>query len=142
MGVYHQLYHGWTGMGRPCIDSREGMADYGSLHAGVLAACSRLQGLGVRPGEVICIQLSKSRLLLEVILAAMASGCPVLPLNPSYTPREVAYFVRDSGASIAVLEWPEGLPSLPAPRACACACFSLFVLLVLFLFQLRACDGS
>ena len=114
MGVYHQLYNGWSDMGKPCIDSLEGQIDYGGLHSGVLAACTRLSSLGACPGDVVCLQLPKSRLMLELVLAGMAMGCPVLPLNDSYTPREVAYFVRDSGASLAVLARSAGMDGLPA----------------------------
>jgi malonyl-CoA/methylmalonyl-CoA synthetase len=103
MGVYHQLYHSWTEHGNLCIDSSEGRLSYGQLHGRVLETCGRLRGLGVVPGDVICLQLPKSHLMLELILSGMALGCPVLPLNESYTAREVEYYLRDSGAALAIL---------------------------------------
>ncbi len=61
----------------------------------VTASAAALVASGVRPGDRVCVQASKSLDLLSVYLASFACGAVFVPLNTAYTPRELAYFLND-----------------------------------------------
>jgi malonyl-CoA/methylmalonyl-CoA synthetase len=69
-------------------------------YADVVARTGRLANLfaslGVEPGDRIAAQTDKSVDALLVYLAALRAGAVYLPLNPDYTPAEVAYFLGDA----------------------------------------------
>ncbi|HHB80674.1 MAG TPA: malonyl-CoA synthase, partial [Aliiroseovarius sp.] len=73
--------------------------------AAVLARC------GVKPGDRVAVQAEKSVAMLELYLGALLAGAVFLPLNPAYTPNEVAYFLGDASPRIFVCD-PARLASL------------------------------
>jgi malonyl-CoA/methylmalonyl-CoA synthetase len=62
-----------------------------------------LRSYGVERGDIICVQLPKSRRLLDVLLAGLAMGVPVVPLNDRYTAAEVSYYVKDVRAKLSIV---------------------------------------
>lgn len=76
---------------------------YAGLHQRVLNTVAWLQSQGVRPGDVLCVQLPKSSQLLQLLLASLAMGVPVLPLNDRYTAAEVSYYVKDVRAKLSIV---------------------------------------
>ena len=84
---------------KPAFDG----VSYGQLHEQVLKTIYWLQKQGLRSGDVVCVQLPKSVELLQVILASMAMGSPILPLNEAYTDVEVLYYLNDCKPTLSIL---------------------------------------
>jgi malonyl-CoA/methylmalonyl-CoA synthetase len=59
-----------------------------------------LQGMGLRPGDRVALQLSKCLEFILLHLATARLGAISLPLNPAYPPDELKYFLEDSGAKL------------------------------------------
>jgi malonyl-CoA/methylmalonyl-CoA synthetase len=51
---------------------------------------------GVKSGDRVAVQVSKSVEAIALFWACARSGCIFLPLNSAYTPAEVSYFVDDA----------------------------------------------
>ena len=96
----------------PHIDSRKTFLilkdgreiDY-SVFLGMTARFAHaLRENGVGVGDRVALQAKKSAEALAVYAACVASGAVFLPLNTAYTPAEVSYFVKDSGARLLVCD--------------------------------------
>lgn len=61
-----------------------------------------LSDLGLKPGDRMAVQVTKSGEALALYAASLAAGVVFLPLNTAYTAAEVTYFVTDSGAALLV----------------------------------------
>lgn len=73
---------------------------FGEVDALVEKYAALLQGLGVQKGDRIALQLPKSMEFILLHLANLSLGAITLPLNPSYTPEEVTFFLTDSESSL------------------------------------------
>ena len=103
MSVYLSMVRRWD-MSRIAFSNLDGETQtYAELHQTVLNTAGWLKTQGVERGDVLCVQLPKSPRLLQLILAGLAMGVPILPLNDRYTAAEVAYYVRDVRAKLAIL---------------------------------------
>ena len=71
---------------------------YAELHQLSVQIAAYLQSIGVRPGDRVALQLTKSLEFILLHLATVRLGAISLPLNLAYPPDEVEYFLRDSGA--------------------------------------------
>ena len=75
------------------------------------AVAAGLRALDVAPGERVALLLGNT---VEFVLAwfgALRAGLVAVPVNPGFTPSEVAYQLVDSGAQVAVVE-PHPSPEL------------------------------
>ncbi|WP_340108759.1 malonyl-CoA synthase [Pikeienuella sp. HZG-20] len=63
-----------------------------------------IAGAGLAPGDRLAVQISKSPEALAVYAACVRAGVVFLPLNTSYTPPEVSYFVENSGAKLLLVD--------------------------------------
>jgi len=83
-----------------------------------------LSGLGLNPGDRLALQLSKSIEFILLHMATVRLGAITLPLNLSYPPDELKYFLEDSSAKLFfALESSKAkidaiLPRLPELTAC------------------------
>ena len=70
--------------------------------------------MGIEKGDRIAVQAPKSPQFLFLYLACLRTGAVLLPLNTDYTPREVKYFLSDSGARLFICSAgaEEGLKSI------------------------------
>lgn len=103
MSVYLKMLEQWD-VSRAAFSSVEGeQQDYAALHQRVLNTAGWLQGQGLTTGDVLCVQLPKSQRFLEIILASLAMGVPVLPLNDRYTASEVSYYIKDVRAKLSIV---------------------------------------
>ena len=98
MSLYLEMHRRWD-------VSRLAFSDctYADLHQQVLNTVDWLREQGVQQGDIVCVQLPKSRPLLLILLAGIAMGAPVLPLNDRYTATEVQYYVEDVQAKMSIL---------------------------------------
>ncbi|WP_440007226.1 class I adenylate-forming enzyme family protein [Halomicrococcus sp. SG-WS-1] len=62
-----------------------------------------LRDLGLRPGDRVGILLPNSPEFVVAALGAVKAGTPFTPLNPQFSPREVAYRVGDADAAALVV---------------------------------------
>jgi malonyl-CoA/methylmalonyl-CoA synthetase len=70
--------------------------------AGRVAAVLRARG--VRPGDRVSVQAEKSVAGIGLYLGVLQAGAVYVPLNPAYTPGEVAYFLRDAEPRVLVCD--------------------------------------
>lgn len=112
MGFYEELYNRWQDTSHIAIEHEDVLLSYEELDRRVRRICAFLLDIGVEKGDVIATQLPKSTLLLEVILAGMAMGCPVLPLNDAYTPTEAHFYLEDAQARVFVGSYTPDIPNL------------------------------
>ncbi len=68
-------------------------------HSDALTAYFRVE-LGLVPGDVIAIQLPNSLHYPIILFGAFKAGLTVTNVNPLYSPREIAYQIKDSGAKV------------------------------------------
>ena len=62
-----------------------------------------LQSLGLEPGSRIAIMLPNVVQFHIALLGALRAGYTVVNVNPLYTPRELEYQLKDSGASVLII---------------------------------------
>ena len=82
---------------------------YRELDQATAATAGWLRARGVQPGDRVAVMLPNVPAFVGVYEALMRTGAVMVPLNPLFTPRELRYFLEDSGARIL---WT--MPGLPA----------------------------
>jgi malonyl-CoA/methylmalonyl-CoA synthetase len=100
MSFYHQLTQSWRDH-RAAIASAAGVTTYGQLRERVARGRGWLLARGVRPGDVVGLQLPKGNDLLDLHLACLSLGAVSLVLSERYTAREIRWFLEDSGAALS-----------------------------------------
>ena len=63
---------------------------------------SGLRKIGVKPGDRVAFLHPNHSDLLLGYFAAIKAGAVAVPVNPAYTPREIAHIITDSGAETLV----------------------------------------
>ena len=94
---------------------------YGETFAMALRFAAALHELQVQPGDRVAAQIEKSPEAVALYLGCAAAGAVFLPLNPAYTPAEVAFFVGDAEPRVLVT-MPERAETLGAIAAGHGAC--------------------
>ncbi|NLA05486.1 MAG: long-chain fatty acid--CoA ligase [Firmicutes bacterium] len=79
-----------------------GELTYRELLAQIDAFAAALQGLGVKKGDRVAIHLPNCTQFPIASYAAHAIGAIVVPCNPMYVARELAYQLNDSGAETII----------------------------------------
>ncbi len=69
---------------------------------------------GVSPGDRVVVRVEKSRDAVALYLACLHAGSVHVPLNPAFTPDELAYFVDDAEPTLVVVD-DEQLADATAP---------------------------
>lgn len=80
------------------ITSEAGHVTWGELRAQVQALAADLQRRGVQPGDRVLILALNRAEYIAAMVAINTIGAITVPLNIRSVPREVAYFIEDSGA--------------------------------------------
>ncbi|HEY2980865.1 MAG TPA: AMP-binding protein [Anaerolineales bacterium] len=73
---------------------------YAELDRLVRQTAAYLQSLGLQPGDRVALQLTKSLEFILLHLATLQLGAISLPLNLTYPPDELKYFLEDSAAKL------------------------------------------
>ena len=94
---------------------------YGDILAASGRYANAIASLGVKVGDRVAVQTGKHVDCVWLYLACLRVGAIYLPLNPAYTPAEVAYFVSDAEPVLMVCEPTRVAPlgaglGLSAPR--------------------------
>ncbi|MGQ0776226.1 MAG: class I adenylate-forming enzyme family protein [Pseudonocardiales bacterium] len=88
---------------RQAVVDSQGVRTYRELHDGALRLAGSLAGLGVRPGEVVAVQLPNGWRAVAVDLAVAALGAVVLPYPVGRGRRDAFALLRGSRAAVAVV---------------------------------------
>ncbi|GGQ40886.1 long-chain-fatty-acid--CoA ligase [Couchioplanes azureus] len=75
---------------------------YRDLWAESLSYAAGLQELGIRPDDAVAVLIPNITDFPRVYYGALAAGARVVPVHLLLTPEEMAYILRDSGASMLV----------------------------------------
>ncbi|GAB2857205.1 AMP-binding protein [Nocardioides pacificus] len=88
-------------------ESRPHTGTLGELVREARSVATGLQARGVRPGDVVAVQLPNWFEGAVAQSAAALTGAVLLPIVPAYGAREVAFILRESGAKVLVMahEW-------------------------------------
>jgi long-chain acyl-CoA synthetase len=82
----------------------ERMLRYRDLDETSARAAAWLSGRGIRAGDRVCLMLPNTPEFPELYYGILRAGAIVVPMNPLLKSREVAYYLADSGAALA-LAW-------------------------------------
>ena len=82
-----------------CLETR---LSYGELNRDVNRMANAFLDSGVSKGDRILLSLPKSLVGVVAGLASYRIGAIAVPLNPGFTPSEMAYFLADSGPTIVL----------------------------------------
>jgi non-ribosomal peptide synthetase component F/NRPS condensation-like uncharacterized protein len=69
---------------------------YRSLVSQASAVADRLRSEGVKPGDIVPIQLPRSAELVAELLGVMLAGAAYLPIDPSYPGSRISYVLSDA----------------------------------------------
>jgi long-chain acyl-CoA synthetase len=81
---------------------RDRTLTWGELDERVDAAAAALRDLGLAPGERVALVLGNGLDFPVLYFGVLRAGLVALPVNPTYTGRELAHVLSDSGASALV----------------------------------------
>ena len=87
---------------RPALYFERDVYTYADLEAASSNAAQRLSASGVRPGDAVALLVPSSAVLVAYLFGILRCGATVLPLNPGFTPREVAALLADADARAIV----------------------------------------
>jgi long-chain acyl-CoA synthetase len=85
---------------RPALVDRGTRLTFGELDRRTTGAACALLGAGLHPADRVALQLGTGTDLIVLYLGALRAGLVAVPVNPSYTPREVDWLRTDSGAAL------------------------------------------
>ena len=75
---------------------------YGEFDQSIAVFAGALKGLGVEKGDHVAFLLSNTPHFLISLYATMRLGATAVPINPIYSPDEIAYIVNNSDAKVVV----------------------------------------
>src|SRR3954470_1935443 len=104
--VDHLARHAYTNPDGVAIRFEGASITWGALHDRVTALAAGFARSGVGRGDRVAILMTNRPEFVEAVLAANAAGAIAVPVNFRLAPDEVAYALRDSGASLLVAEEP------------------------------------
>lgn len=87
---------------------------FAALEAAVLRVAHALASTGLKRGDRVLIRLANTSTYAISFFAALAGGFVPVPASPDLTGREVDFLIRDSGASLALIDARLPLGPLPA----------------------------
>lgn len=104
MSLYHKITSGWNQPNKVAIIFEDKNITFGEIQQRTNYISLFLEQKGCVKGDVIGIQLSKSPLFLEIVLAALQMGVAIVPLNDAYTEEEVMFYALDAEIKIMISE--------------------------------------
>lgn len=87
----------------PAVLTDQEHLSFADLDARISRAAGWLAREGLRPGDVVALQMPRSVDFLVLHLAALGTGIVTLPLNTGYTARELEFYLADSKARLAIV---------------------------------------
>jgi malonyl-CoA/methylmalonyl-CoA synthetase len=102
MNWYRTLESRWAS-GSVAIETSTEVVSYADLADRVHHAAGWIREVGLYEGDILALQMPRTPSLVALHLAALSQGVCTLPLNTTYPSPEITYYLRDSGAKVAVL---------------------------------------
>ncbi len=103
--LYARLAARFPDAGKTFLETADGrMITYGDLQAESGRMAGALVKLGVKPGDRVAVQVSKSPEALVLYLGCVRAGAVYLPLNTAYTMAELGYFIGDAEPTVVVCD--------------------------------------
>jgi long-chain acyl-CoA synthetase len=90
--------------GKPAIYYFDRTLSYGELNSMADSLASALTDWGIIKGDRVMVILQNVPQFLIALYGVWKTGAIVVPLNPMYKEKELAYFCRDSGARILIIQ--------------------------------------
>jgi len=84
--------------------NQNGEMSYANFHELVNQLANALKFSGLKVGDRVAVQAEKSNVQIALYVATIKSGGVYLPLNTDYTANELEYFLKDSDASIVIID--------------------------------------
>lgn len=106
VSLYSLFASKWARTEKPVIIFNDQSITWAELEAKVMQVLFLFEELDLGLGDVIALQMPKCVEFQATLLAALASGVTIVPLNPQYTEDEVTYALSDSAAKFAILTTP------------------------------------
>jgi long-chain acyl-CoA synthetase len=94
---------------RPALAFGDGELTFGELDAASARVAGMLRARGLRPGDRVGVMLPNVPQFAMAYYGVLRMGGVVVPMNPLLKPREVEYYLTDSGAAL-VLDDAAALP--------------------------------
>ncbi|MCC5963467.1 MAG: malonyl-CoA synthase [Rhodobacteraceae bacterium] len=114
--LYDALFAPLSGQDRGFLHLPDGRVITAAMfHDHAARSANALRAAGLRPGDRVAVQASKSPEMLALYAGAVAAGLVFLPLNTAYTPDELAYFLSDCAPGLLLVD-PDRAP-ICAPLA-------------------------
>ena len=89
---------------REAVVARSGRLSYAELDARANQSARALAGLGVRPGDRLAVSLPNDLDIVTAFHGAMRLGAIWVGVNRALAPPEVEFIVRDTDASVAIVD--------------------------------------
>ncbi|MDO5758324.1 MAG: malonyl-CoA synthase [Rhodobacterales bacterium] len=103
--LYDRLFGCHAGSAAPFLILPDGSElNYDAFLTKAAKIAGYLSELGIRPGDRLAAQITKSPEALALYAACVQAGIVFLPLNTAYTASEVTYFIENSGAALIVCD--------------------------------------
>jgi long-chain acyl-CoA synthetase len=87
---------------RPAIRLDDFVLSYAELREAAGRMSTLLAEAGVEPGDRVGIMLPNVPAFPIAFFGALAAGAVVVPMNPLFKSREIAYYLSDSGAKVLI----------------------------------------
>ena len=108
----------------PAVIDAHGTISYRHLFRRAGGIARRLGEVGVAPGELVAIAMSKGREQVTAVLGALQAGAAYLPVDPGLPAERVRYLLADGGVGTALTQsaveasvpWPDGVERLAVDR--------------------------
>ena len=88
----------------PALICGESVTSYGALERCVRATAGRLRSLGLEPADRLALLLENDSAFVYALHAAMALGCPIVPLNARLGARELRPLLRDAAPRLLLCD--------------------------------------
>lgn len=77
---------------------------YDELLADAALLASRLEALGLKPGDRVGVMLQRTPRLVSTLLGVWAAGCSYVPLDPNYPEERLVFMLHDAGCRMVVVD--------------------------------------
>ncbi|MBC8544813.1 non-ribosomal peptide synthetase [Bianquea renquensis] len=115
LGGLHTLFERWAA-GNPeriAASDAQHRISYGELNAWANRLARKLVKHGIRPGDIVAIQMQRCIPLIAALLAILKAGAAYVPLDRKYPLERRAYMIRHAGAVCLLTDKVTGDMTVP-----------------------------
>jgi malonyl-CoA/methylmalonyl-CoA synthetase len=97
--------------GKDAVIFEDRRLTYGQLEKITSGIAGLLDKIGIKKGDRVAVQLSKSPEIACFHIGCLAAGAVVTHINDAYKQNEVGYILKDSGAALFITDYPNYIKS-------------------------------